>query len=427
MIVVQHWSFVELEKLYKLAEKEAVLEIQSPRQESPPPSYDASNPPGPNKTLTITVGTPPGPAQEAEHAKAVVPYTGERSLEVIKHSMERATAREEDALSAKVNDIVDHLLDEWTEVGNEDRYSHRREIQARSRSGQNGNTSRKAHVDSDDSDSSASDTEYERSENIGGFYLEGPKNAVKKNVRFNPRVDDDIDEDDVRQKRTTRKHTLGTVDESSSDTDSSTDDYSSSSPVVERTPSHRRSSSSSYRPSAVPPHDRTRRPYGGLPSNPTAESQPPPPGSRGMQYPPQPVPARPVPIHGQTWTGPPGYLRPSQPSRQPSGGPSPYGSFNAGPSPGASPVSPNAGFFHRDPNYRPPPPQGGPPGPPGPQYMPMDRPGKRDRPPRNRTESQRQDAKKKDESSSSRNIKKGIFGGTAIAGIMELLQGLDGL
>ena len=52
----------------------------------------------------------------------------------------------------------------------------------------------------------------------------------------------------------------------------------------------------------------------------------------------------------------------------------------------------------------------------------------RERPHRShRMESQRLERLKKDESSASRNIKKGIFGGTAIAGILELLQGLDGL
>lgn len=443
MIVVQHWSFSELEKLYRLAEKEAILEVDSSRQESPPPSYDAANPQPPNATLTIRVGSsPPRPPQEAEHAKAMVPFSGERSLEVMKHSMEQASAREEEALSAKVNDIVDHLLDEWTEVGNQDRYGPRRQIQARSTSGRNGTASRRAQVESDDSDSSASDSEYERSENIGGFYLEGPRNAVKKNVRFNPRVDDDIDEDDIRPRRTTKKHTLGTVDEYSSDTDSSTDDYSSSSLVTKCAPSQRRRSNDSsggYRPSVVPPSDRARRPYGGPPLNTSYESQPSPLGSRGMQQPPQPTPPRPVPVHGQTWTGAPNHLRPPQPPRQASATPSPYGSYNGGPpppggpslygthnvvpSPGASPVSSSAGFFSRDPNYRAPPP--GPP--PGPQHLPVDRHRHKDRPHRRRTESQRQETRKKDETSASRNIKKGIFGGTAIAGIMELLQGLDGL
>ena len=446
MIVVQHWSFVELEKLYKLAEKEAILEVDNARQESPPPSYDAANPSAPNATLTITVGTPPGPSNANNPAKAVIPFSGETSLEVMKHSLEQASAREEEALSAKVNDIVDHLLDEWTEVGNEDHYTHRRSIQPNTRSGQYARSSRRARVESDDSDSSASDTEYERSENIGGFYLEGPKHAVKKNVRFNPRVDDDVDEDETRPRRTTKRHTLGTVDEDSSDTESSTDEYSSSAPSVERTaPPRRRGSngnSGGYRPSDAPPTDRSRRPYGGPPPlNTTFDGQTPRPGSRGMQYPAsQPVPgARPVPIHGQTWNGPTGGLRPPQTPRLPSGGPSPYGSYNnAGSSPGASPVSSNGGFFPRDPNnYRGPPPPSGPPLPPGAppqQHIPADRHRKRDshnRAPRYRQDSQQsqrqQEARKKDEASASRNIKKGIFGGTAIAGIMELLQGLDGL
>ena len=446
MIVVQHWSFAELEKLYKLAEKEALLEIDSSRQESPPPSYDAANPSPANTTLTITVGTPPGPQKEAEHPNALVPFTGERSLEVMKTSMEQASAREEKALSAQVNDIVDHLLDEWTEVGNEERYGRRRQIQAPSRSGRAGHMSRRAHVESDDSDSSASDTEYERSENIGGFYLEGPKNAVKKNVRFNPRVDDEIDEDELRPRRTTRKHTLGRVGEYSSDSDSDSDDFSSASPVVERRASNRRSSNSStgsHHPPFAPSHDRTRRPYGGPSSVSSHENQPAPPGSRGMPYSPQSTQARPMPVHGQTWTGPgatPGQLRPPQPpgpARQPSGGP--YGSpsaYSISPSPGASPVTPSGSFFSRDPNFRGPPPQGGPY---GPHHAPVDRSRQRQReridrrrpveqrPVEQRPVEQRQEQKKKDESNASRNIKKGIFGGTAIAGILELLQGLDGL
>ena len=42
MIVVQHWSLVELRKLYELAEKEAKEETMSPTIEDPPPSYDAA-------------------------------------------------------------------------------------------------------------------------------------------------------------------------------------------------------------------------------------------------------------------------------------------------------------------------------------------------------------------------------------------------
>ena len=461
MIVIQHWSLLELEKLYKLAEKEALLEIDSSRQESPPPSYDAANPSPANATtnttLKITVGTPPKVQKEAEQPKeqtkaeqptALVPFTGERSLEVMKNSMEQASAREERALSAQANDIVDHLLDEWTEVGNVERYGRRRQIQPRTTSGRNLNSSHRAHVESDDSDSSGSDTDYERSETIGGFYLEGPKYAVKKNVRFNPSVDDEVDEEDCRPKRTTKRHTLGRVGEQSSESDTDSDDDIVASPVADRRLSNRRSSNSSagsYRPPVAPTQDRMRRPYGGPSSVSSNENHPPPrPSSRGLSYPPQSTPARPVPAHGQSWAGsalqpPLGQLRPPQVPglvRQPSGGP--YGSpggYNLGPSPGASPVTPSGSHFPRDPKFRaggpiPSSPQGAPHGP-LPHHMAGDRHKPRPNSQRERNDRRRpptnQHNKKKDEGNASRNIKKGIFGGTAIAGILELLDGLDGL
>ena len=481
---------MELQKLYGLAEHESSTDVESPTNGSPPPSYDA-NPPGNHLTLTIG-GSPESPKKEEPNSRALVTYQ-EQPLTVMRESCERVREREEEALGAPVPDIVDHLLDEWTQVGVSDYYNRRRlsnhRFDQRPPKPVATKTRHQAHVDSDESDTSEYDSDFERSENIGGYYIEGPRGATKKHVRFRASAEDEEDEEFARPRKTTKRHVLNTVDESS--TSESEEDRPSLHPY----PSNRRTSTSSNgsRVLGQAGSERQRRPY----SRNSGEHPPSRPGSRGVsQGPPQitglsglgqpptpggrtaPVPM-PVPMqvpmpnsNPSSWQGQPPNLRPPNRAGPPlprlgSGGP-PLSGYT-GPSPGASPVTPHGSYF--PPITRGIPPGQGPPAQPQPPLLSGYPPGTgpphtstrhsgpppRQPPPptqhnrhghghghphsspggggtgtgtgtstrRNGRASDR--TGKKDASNTSKNVKKGLLGGGAIAGVMEILQGLDGL
>ena len=473
MIIVQHWSMMELQKLYGLAEQESIAELDSPTNGSPPPSYDAS-PPGNHLTLTVSGATNSSekesrPQEEQSESNALIAYQ-EQPVSAIRDSCERVREREEQALGAQVNDIVDHLLDEWTQVGVRDYYERRRILDQTHRPRTHrppGSKSQKnkhqAQIESDESDTSEYESDFERSKNIGGYYIEGPRSATKKTVRFRTSVEDEEDEEFKQERKTTKRSVLDRVDESSSS------ESDSGPPRDTRPPTqHRRTSTSSNGSHAA--SERQRRPYGRAPYE-QASSRP---GSRGMAQPPsmaggpsQPLPQgwptpMPMPIpspNPNAWQGPPtpGGLRPGPTyPRMPSNGP--YGS-HMGPSPGASPVTPQGSYFPAI--SRGPPPSAGQqqqpnhgPYPPGAAAHPMQAPPSQVRPnappynqpnpynhhgnardhDHNRRSAGRKHSghgssskSKKDESNTSKNVKKGILGGTAIAGVMEILQGLDGL
>ena len=465
MIIVQHWSMLELQKLYGLAEQESMLDIESPASGSPPPSYDAA-PPGNHLTLTIE-NTKHSPQEEDDtNSKALVKYQ-ERPLNVMKESCERVREREERALGAPVNDIVDHLLDTWTQVGVRD-YYNRRHISAHPHpKSKPPNKKHQSRVESDESDTSEHDSDFERSQNIGGYYIEGPRGATKKNVRFRVVVEDEEDEEYARPRQTTKKHQLGTVDEfTSSESDSS---LSPSPPSQARRTS---TSSNGSHAASMAGSERQRRPYrqNSYDRRNSHELPTSRPGSRGMPQPPpmtgaipaplgpQPIQGRPVPVpmpmsapnvhwHGQGQGQSQGHHPPTPGLRPPnqSGAPIPRAPSNgspflgyAGPSPGASPVTPHGSYFPPMISAR-----GGPP--PLSMNVPSYPPARLQRPPRqtpsrsehnghghghshkHRNGSGRSDRPRKEEQSASRNVKKGILGGTAIAGMMEILQGLDGL
>lgn len=513
---------IELQKLYGLAEKEAMLEIESPEIESPPPSYDAQ-PPG--NHLSITIGDSSDTAKEATNSlpqsgddstsKAIVPYQ-QQPLPVIRDSCERVMEREEEALGAQVPDIVDHLLDEWTQVGVPSYYRHRRHVELPAQRHGRRNKKYQVHIESDESDTSEHDSDYERSENIGGYYIEGPRNAVKKNVRFRASVEEEEDEEYHQPRKTTKKHTLGHINESSSESDNSP-----SPPVpLPLPPQYRRPSTSSNgsHGASQAGSDRQPRPYSrssyerrnssdqpisrpgssrdgpqGPPLPFVATGGPPPPlqqqyqqGRPGPIPVPMPLP-RPTQMPGVPWPNQgPGYppvtgLRPPSQGGPPPPRMSSAGSYK-GPSPGTSPITPQSSFFPAapgGPGSRGVTPQqpGYPPGlppqyfAPGPQQQPYpnlppppvaasgrhysypnasnahrssNRDRDRDRDQynstaassqqqhRRRSSSRHRDRRnsyggRKEESKASRNVKKGILGGTAIAGVMEILQGLDGL
>ncbi len=439
VIVLQHWSLEDLKSLYGVANDEARHDAISPSQEEPPPRYDAPS----SGEIRLQVAEAP---KKEDHSQALVSYK-EQPIQELDASLHQALALENQTLEAPVPDIVNHLLQEWTQPPEPQQRGPRSIMTQRPPSKQSNGHKYRPHYSSEEEDDTT-ESEYERSDDSRrGYYIEGPRNGVK-NVRFKARVEDDVDEDERRPKRSTQRHILRSDDDISSDSESSI------SPVARRSHGRdRRDSDPKYDSSPQQSSDRRRRPYAVSRDHPSEDRNARPGSSRGA--PPQPMqpqhqqppqqPPRPIPIqtsshsHQQqyhnTQQPPSAGLRPPQygpppsgPQRMPSNGqyiPSQY----MGPSPQASPQPPPGSFFARQPlmplpqNYAPPP---------NAQQPPRRTPA----PPQNRShradkESRRHEKQmeraEKDKKSASRNLKTGLGLGAAAAGLMELLSGLDGI
>ena len=411
MIVVQHWSLVELRKLYDLAEKEANEESTSPTSEDPPPSYDAAaiaqtsyyEDQASNGDRRLSIQGPPVPEKTPVDSLAMVKFA-EKPLQQLDRQFTLALTRENQTLAAPVYDIVNHLLHEWTEIsGAEARpsppNSRGHPSPPQSRKNSTGNPS--GIPTYYESDEDTSDSEFERSSDIGGRYIEGPRKGVEKNVRFRARVESDEEEQDHHRsrRRGPKKHVLHSEDDTSSDTES---DVSPPRPA----PGSRRSSDSSNVPYSRDGPERRPRPYSGRSNGPENAGRLP---TRGMTQPSIPQ-GRALP--NQQWQPtppiPPG-LRPQQ-SYGPPGGP-PRMSTGSLYMPtgymGQSPQPPPGNYFPQQ--------QQRPPGP----SMPPRQQSHRDKEKRRSAE--------KDANSASKNLRRGLFGGAALAGMLDLLQGLDGL
>ena len=195
MILVQHWSLVELRQLYDLADQEARNEQQSPLLDDPPPRYESyraleQGPPvelAHEKNQQISLHVPTEHPSSEDSSQAIVKYQ-ERPIQQLDASFNQALARENRAMNADVPDIVDHLLHEWTRIP---------EAQSHSSPPRNSprDNRRKSYYESDTDDTS--DSEFEGSL-TGGRYLEGPpRNRHKGKVQFRARVESDP-EDAVR-------------------------------------------------------------------------------------------------------------------------------------------------------------------------------------------------------------------------------------
>ena len=237
MVVVRHWSFVDLRRLYELADNEGTEDVTSPL-ESPPPSYEATEHPVGDKRLAIE----PTPL-DSDQSQALVKYQ-ETPLEQLDARMNTAMVLANKVLAQPDVNVVDHLLDEWTRI---------RELEKRR---QRKKHRYDAHAETDDESDTSSDEEYDLSQIPGGRYLEGSNGPQKprknvKNVQFRARVDSfNEDSDNAKPRtRTPSRHVLRS------------DSSSSSSPSPP--PRFRRSSDSDPRFYSAPPDlsDRTRRPY----------------------------------------------------------------------------------------------------------------------------------------------------------------------
>ena len=274
MIVVQHWSLQELRKLYELAEKESKEENMSPTIEDPPPSYNAAGnaqagyyeDQAANEKRRLSLQGPAVPEKIPNDSQAMVKFQ-EKPLQQLHQQFDMALSRENQALAAPVYDIVNHLLHEWTNIPEAEArpsppHSRGHPSPPSSRKNSTANPSGKSTYY--ESDEETSDSEFERSSDIGGRYIKGPRKGVEKNVRFRARVESDEDEPDHQsRRRAPKKYVLHCDDDTSSDTDSD------SSPPVP-TPARRRSSASSNVPYSQDGPERRPRPYSGRRPGPDA-------------------------------------------------------------------------------------------------------------------------------------------------------------
>lgn len=435
MVVVRHWALVDLRRLYQAAEHEDIDDVKGPIG-SVPPSYNGVEHPGGDTRLAIE----PAPS-ESDDSMALIKYQ-ETPLNQLDSSLEKAMAKPNRILQNPDVNVVDYLLEEWTRL---------RELGTKR---QKKNEKYGAHYETDESDEFSSEGEFERSQDIKGRYITngaGRPSKNVKNVRFRARVEDDSEELDRGKPRNqySSRHVLRS--------DSSSSSSSSASPPPPRSRRSSDSGAQRYRPQPPELADRTRRPYtqprDGVSDRPGSDRPgsrggPPSPSSqapRGMampnqhvhsshpqspglrpphyngQFPPQNVQYPPPngqhpPQNGQyqpqTGQYPPqnGYYPPPGPQRMASSGP--YGMPPSGYGLGQSP---QPGF------------QGPPRGPPGLEHQAgghhhhhhssKKRDGAGGKP---------AEAKKK-EKSESKGVKRGLLGAGAVAGLLDLLGGLDGI
>ena len=411
MIVVQHWSLVELRKLYVLAEQEAKEETTSPTIEDPPPSYEAAGTAqtsyyeeqAANRNRRLSIQGPAISEKVPNDSQAMVKFE-EKPLQQLDRQFTIALSRENQALSAPVYDIVNHLLHEWTKIPELDARpsppnsrGYPSPPSSRKNSTANPTATPSGKPSYYESDEDTSDSEFEGSSGIGGRYIEGPRKGVEKNVRFRARVESDEEEQDHHRsrRRAPKKHILHSEDDTSSDTESDV------SPPP-RAPGSRRSSENSNMPYPRDGPERRPRPYSGRSIGPEDAGRSITRGTSQTSIP------QGRPIFNQPWQSTPPFstgLRPQQPYGPPGGAPR---------MPNGSPYAP-AGYMGQSPQP-----------PPG-NYFPQ----QQQRPPPPRQQSNREKEKRrsaeKDAVSASKNLRRGLFGGAAVAGILDLLSGLDGL
>ena len=455
MVVNRHWSFDDLRRLYEMAEHEGPDDPRGPNG-SPPPSYEAVEHPGGDQRLAIE----PSPL-DSDQSKAIVKYHA-MPLNQLDAKMTNAMALPNKVLAQPDVNVVDHLLAEWTHVKEfERRRQKRREKYS-------------AHYQTDESDTS-SDDEYDQSMRKGGHHLEGPngthmpRNSVK-NVHFRARVESDNEDSDKatpRNGRTPSRYVLRSDSSSSS----------SHSPP----PHLRRSSDSStrFRPAPADLTDRTRRPYtqprDGVSSTdrPNLRTGPgPQSGLPQQQQQPRGLP--------QQWQNPPQspHWLSNSAAQSPGLRPPPYngqfpppngqyqqpGHFPPTPPPGPQRMATSSGPYHPghphgqqkqispsssfQPGFRGPPSldgRGGGGGQPREGYQPQSRDGghhhhsgrhhrRRDTNERDRDRDRDRESEKKREvkqksfkENAKKDVTRGLLGAGAVAGLMDLLGGLDGI
>ncbi|KAL8691078.1 MAG: hypothetical protein Q9218_003621 [Villophora microphyllina] len=416
MVVVRHWSFVDLHRLYELAQHEDEERRFQHHIELPPPRFDGIGHTEPDPRLQIEA-----PKNGEDLSRAMIKYD-ETPLHNLDDSLNRAMYRPNRLLRKPGDDIVDLLLDEWT--------------RARGTPTKKNNKARK-YRPRYDTESEPSDLDFERSRDIGGRYIGAPPRRPK-NVHFErAHVESESEESDHHKPR--HRPPRHAVLDSDSVSTSTTESDSDSPPPR---PPRRYSDVSRHQPAMQELGDRDRRPYksGGSPqtSRPGSRNGPPPPQSprpgqtpnpfwAGQAPPPQNgIPAanglRP-PVHNPL---PPG------PKRMSSSGPFLGGPLQQPPYNITPGTSPNTRGMH----FPPPPP------PSNLQIPPLSQ-----QPQQQMHQQYPQSSSRKHKSSKRRNgadgkgsgdkhsfkehakrdVKRGLIGAGAVAGLMDIIEGLGAI
>ncbi|KAI4289454.1 MAG: hypothetical protein L6R35_001269 [Caloplaca aegaea] len=407
MVVVRHWSYVELRRLYDMAIREDEDKRDRHWIDHSPPPVNGHNHTRPDARLQIE-----GPRSDEDTSRAIVKYN-ETPLQDLEQSLNRAMYRPNRLLHAPSNDIVDLLLDEWTRVRGTPTKNKHRNHKNRPRY---------------DTESEETDIDFERSRDIGGRYIGAPPRRPK-NVHFQrARVESGSEESDHHKPR--HRPPRHAVLDSDSVSTSTTDSDSDSAPPQ---PPRRNSDSSKGKPSMQDATDRIHRPYppgGGSPQAPRPNSRSGPPMSSSP---------RPTPVHNATWAGPPvphqnlpgsaglrppaPYAIPPGPQRMSSTGPFVGISPNQMASSGLIPVSPGTSPNTRGVYFPPPPNQAPLPGMyPPPRHAPHQSSRKR-----NGADGKGSGDKLTFKENAKRDVKRGLIGAGALAGLMDIIEGLGNI
>ncbi|KAL8934679.1 MAG: hypothetical protein Q9211_005105 [Gyalolechia sp. 1 TL-2023] len=404
MVVVRHWAFVELRRLYNMAEREDEERRDQHRFDLPPPPFDGINHTLPDPRLQIE-----GPKNEDDLNNALVKYN-ETPLHDLDQSLHRAMDRPNRLLHAPGNDIVDMLVDEWTRVRTTSTKKKHNPHKYRPR----------YKTDSEDSE-----IDFERSGDVGGRYIGAPP-PKPKNVHFaHAHVESGSEESDHHKPR--HRPPRRAVLDSDSVSTSTTDSDSESPPPR---PPTRLSDSSKGKPATQDGGDRNRRPYpsGGSPQSPRPGSGNGPLGPQSSR--PSIVGQSSFRTGPQNPPGPPGlrppgpYNIPPAPKRMPSGVPFVGIPPSQSPAAGLIPVSPGTSPSTPGMYYQPPPTQAPPPGqPPQPSGHPYRRSSKKS----NGMNGKGSGDKHTFKENAKRDVKRGLIGAGALAGIMDIIEGLGSI
>lgn len=389
-----------------MAENEAAERNNHQRIDLQPPRFNGNGHANPDPRLQIE-----GPKNEEDVSKAMVRYE-ETPIRDLDTSLNRALYRPNKLLRAPGTDIVDRLLDEWTRVrGTPPKKKAPKARKYRPRY---------------DTDSEDSEIDFERGD-IGGRAIGAPPRRPK-NVHFErARVESGSEESDHNKPR--HRGPRHAVLDSDSVSTSTTDSDSDAPPVR---PPRRFSDGSKVNP-AMRELGNQHRPYttGGGPrsSTPTSRSGPPPASPRpGLVQTPSYPAQMPLNANGPGSAG----LKPPAPYNIP---PRPHRMSSNGPLGGHSPAQLHSGLIPVSPGtspntrgkYFPPPPNQSPLQGQFPQPYPSST--------RSHHKSSRRrngvDAKGGERASfkhnAKRDVKRGLIGAGAVAGLMDIIEGLGSI
>ncbi|KAI4274626.1 MAG: hypothetical protein L6R38_006045 [Xanthoria sp. 2 TBL-2021] len=409
MVVVRHWSLVDLHRLYEMAENEATERNNQHRIDIPPPHFKGNGHTPSDPRLQIE-----GPRNDEDVNKAMVKYN-ETPIHNLDASLNRALYRPNKLLRAPGTDIVDRLLDEWTRVrGTPPRKNPQKPRKHRPRY---------------DTDSEDSEIDFERGD-IGGRYIGAPPRKPR-NVHFERARVESGSEDSDQNKPRHRAPRHAILDSDSVSTSTTESDSDSPPPR----PPRRFSDGSKIKPAMQEFGNQTRRPYtsGGSPqsSRPISRSGPQPPAS------PRPGPVQTSSYRAQmppSANGPGSaglrplapYGIPPGPKRMSSSGP-PGGFSPAQLNPGLIPLSPGTspiarGMYFTTPNQMStagqfPQPY------PSPTIPSYHKSSKR----RNGVDGRGNGEKMTFKQNAKRDVKRGLIGAGAVAGLMDIIEGLGAI